>query len=234
MTTKMITHRKLRVTLLMTGALVARSFLAAADYNLVDLGVPTGHRSAVAVGINNSGNIAINADQGSSASDAYFYSAGVYTPIPTALSTTHFADASINDRNEVVGTYTNSSTYHGFYYNGTSHSFHNADYNYYPSNNNGLVINNSSSILGAGADFGKTGGGGAGGAGGWIYSGGVAHDVDTTVSALSHVFDLNNNGLILATNGTMAQYYVWDSTQPGVAFPDFLSHTTFADGLTVF
>src|SRR5882762_4193631 len=130
---------------ILAGGISASLPVSAANYTLIDLGVPVGHTGAIAVDINNVGGIAVTADQGVAASQAYFYSGGSFTPIPTTLLSHSETAADINDKNEIVGSYLDSSgTSHGLYYNGATHAFHNADYNSYPSDNHALAINNSS------------------------------------------------------------------------------------------
>src|SRR5207245_7164650 len=139
------------------------------------------------------GGIAVTADQGAAASQAYFYSGGAFTSIPTTLLSHSEAAADINDKNEVVGSYLDSSgNSHGLYYNGATHAFYNVDYTPYSSDSYALAINNSSVILGAGSNITATNGGG-GGAAPWIYSCGSSFDITPIVAAQSRSFCFYNH-----------------------------------------
>jgi uncharacterized membrane protein len=178
-------------------------------YTVTDLGVPLGYAQSTAVDITNAGVIAVNGLNAPLLSDGFLYQTGSYTPVPNLGPTVRSLIYSINESAQVVGTewsLGNSPT--GFYYNPNTavlaeraFSLSGSDY--------ARVINDSGMILGGATDW---------GAGSWIYSSGY-FDVDSSVPALSLAYDINNNGTMLAYNGTLGGYYTWDATNPGPAAP---------------
>jgi probable HAF family extracellular repeat protein len=197
-------------TLFTTVCLALANGLFAYTYTVTDLGVPTGYTQSTAVDINNSGLIAVNGLNSPVLSRGYVYQSGSYSAIPELGSSVRSLAFSINDFGSVVGTewsLANAPT--GYFYNYPFNFLAERAYSV-TGDDYARVINNSGMILGGATDW---------GAGSWIYSGGSAFQVDPTVPALSLAYDINNNGTMLAYNGTLGGYYIWDATNPGVATP---------------
>jgi len=199
-----------KTSLIAAVSLLAGQSLFGYAYTVTDLGVPLGFTQSTAVDITNAGVIAVNGLNAPNLSDGFLYQSGSYTAVPNLGPTVRSLIFSINESAQVVGTewsLANSPT--GFYYNPTTaflaeraFSVSGTDY--------ARVINDSGMILGGATDW---------GAGSWIYSAGY-FDVDSSVPALSLAYDINNNGTMLAYNGTLGGYYTWDATNPGPATPN--------------
>jgi probable HAF family extracellular repeat protein len=213
-----------RKTVLIAALLASARFASAQMYTITDLGIPSGYTRSWAVDVNASGQVAVNADSGSETSNhAFYWQSGSLTNIPGfGLSETGRNRVyGLNDNGSFVGaSWDGSGTPHGFHYDAAADVYQTHDYSV-TENNYAMRVTNSEEILGAATDW---------GAGSWIYNGGSVYQVDPTVPALSLVHDLNNDGLILAWNGTASAYYVYDSLNPGTASPGFIWQSDLSHG----
>lgn len=187
------------VTLTAISLTVSKSALAASLYSVTDLGSLTGEAYSYAIGINDSGEVAINSLTGS-----FFYSNGSLQKISPLPGDNQLTVAGINNLGQVVGNSVGSNNFSGnnpfLYSNGITQSLAIQDAIPY-------AINDRTQIVG-----------GAAGLGPFLYSDGIATSIGTPGTV---AYGLNNLGQVVGIlNSSKAFLYENGQTTNLGTLPD--------------